>query len=154
MRDIGLQIQTFRSDTNRFFFSLISSGPRHLNPTRCLKKNQFRFKLVHFGSGSIQVHNLNTCKIHVIWVPMSRINSGIQDKKILKLSRKNQNTKNTRKSNKYPKIFKYSKNSKFYSNLTRRTKNIYKFLSEYPKYILKILKFYLKLETITENVEP
>ena len=57
------------------------------------------------------------------------------------------------KNNRNPqKIFKYSKkiwNASW--NITQEP-TMRKLLSEYPKYIFKILKFYLKSESITENL--
>ena len=108
----------------------------------------FEFNSVPFGSGSVRVHNSNTCKIHGIWV-----RNGSGSVRVFRTK----NTQTTPKPEK-PKQ-KISKNIK----IPKETKISSKILSDeqkYPKFYPNTQNIFLnfetlhKPETITGNANP
>ena len=70
------------------------------------------------------------------------------------MNQKIQNTKKYRKNQTNTQKYLNTQKTQIFTQILLDEPKISKVLYEYPKYIFKILKFYLKLETITENVYP
>ena len=112
---------------------LIYPDPRHLHPTRYLKKNWFGFGSISFGSGIVRVHNSTTCNIHVILYQMRPTRFGYLGPKETQSTRKlkSRTTKKCPKIKQLPENIQISKRPKILPEEPKTSK----VLSKYPKYI-------------------
>lgn len=149
MRELGLGIRVFGSGINDSFRVHFLRGPRHLNLTRCFKKNVLGSS--RFLLDPVQVNNSNICKIYVNCYITRRIGFVSRTK----------NTQISSKHKKHPKIKWIPANiqklkPKILLDILPNEPKISKVLSVYPKFIFfKIWNFILnqnynwKLETRT-----